>query len=189
MLKGCDMNHQPFEDWLFSEDPLPADDERELRDHLMDCDQCSELENAWMGVASLFNEVPNVAPAPGFANRWQATLEADRVADKAMRQRWQSLIFLVVIANGAAVALMLMGVQLFNTYGSVTEWVMSWVYKAATAMVLVNGFGNAFITISRTVPQLIPNEWWIAIVVTLGFSTIVWFVSMTKLSSLQRRAS
>jgi len=183
------MNHQPFENWLFSEEPLTADDERELRDHLMDCDQCSGLENAWLDVANMFAEVPEIEPAPGFINRWQAALEADRTADKAIRQRWQSLIFLVVIANCAAVALALMGVQLFNTYGSVTEWVMSWIYKAATAMVLLNGFGNAFVTISRTVPQLIPNGWWAAIAVTLGFSTIVWFVSMMKLSSLPRRTS
>ena len=96
---------------------------------------------------------------------------------------------MVVIANCAAVALALMGVQLFNTYDSVTEWVMSWIYKVATVMVLVNGFGNAFVTISRTIPQLIPNGWWAAIAITLGLSTIVWFFSMTKLSSLQRRTS
>ena len=183
------MNHQPFENWLFSEEHLPADDERQLKDHLMDCDQCSGLENAWIGVERLFAEVTDIEPAPGFINRWQATLEADRAAKKAVSQRWQSLIFLVVIANFAAIALALLGIQLFNTYGSVTEWVMSWVYKAATTMVLVNGFGNAFITISRTIPPLIPNSWWASIAVLLGFSTIVWFVSMAKLSSLQRRTS
>ena len=80
------MKHQPFENWLFSEEPLPADDGRELEDHLMDCDQCSGLENAWMDIASLFAEVPDVEPAPGFINRWQATLEADRAAEKAQRQ-------------------------------------------------------------------------------------------------------
>jgi hypothetical protein len=183
------MNHQLFEDWLFSEEPLPADDERELRDHLMDCEQCSGLENAWLDVERLFVEATDIEPAPGFINRWQATLEADRAVEKTVRQRWQSLIFMVVIANFATVALVLMGVQLFNTYGSVTEWVMSWIYKAATVMVLINGFGNAFVTISRTIPQLVPNGWWVAIAITLGLSTIVWFVSMTKLSSLQRRTS
>jgi hypothetical protein len=183
------MNHQPFENWLFSEEPLPADDERELRGHLTDCDQCSGLENAWMDVDRLFAEVTEVEPAPGFINRWQATLEANRMAEKAIRQRWQSLIFLVAIANFAVIALALVGIQLFNTYSSLTEWVMSWVYKAATMIVLVNGFGNAFVTISRTIPQLIPTGWWAAIAVTLGFSTIVWIVSVTKLSSLQRRTS
>ena len=183
------MNHQPFENWLFSEEPLPADDERELRAHLMDCDQCSGLKNAWMDVEYLFAEVNEIEPAPGFINRWQATLDANQAAEKALRQRWQSLIFLVVIANFALIALALVGVQLFNTYGSVTEWVVSWIYRAATVMVMVNGFGNALITISRTIPQLIPNGWWAAIVVILGFSTIVWFFSLMKLSSLPRRTS
>ena len=58
------MNHQPFENWLLSEDPLPEDDERALRDHLADCDQCNELEDAWLNVSNLFTDVPAVGPAP-----------------------------------------------------------------------------------------------------------------------------
>lgn len=183
------MNHQPFDNWLLSEEPLPEDDELALREHLIDCGQCRELEDAWLDVAELFADVPEAAPAPGFVNRWQATLEADQDAIKAMQQRWQSWILLVLIANGAALALVLMGVQLFNTYDSVTDWVLSWVYKAATAMVLANGFRNAFVTLFRTVPQLIPNEWWIGIAVTLSLSTLIWIVSLIKLSSLPRRTS
>jgi hypothetical protein len=183
------MNHQPFENWLLSEDPLPEDDERALLDHLVDCDQCSELEDAWLNIANLFAEVPDVEPAPGFVNRWQATFEADQAAIKVMRQRWQSWIVLVLIANGAALALLLMGVQLFNTYGSFSELVLSWVYKIATAMVLANGFQNAFITLFRTIPQLVPIGWWVGIAMTLSVSTLVWIVSMTKLSSLPRRTS
>ena len=183
------MNHQPFENWLLSEDPLPEEDERALRDHLVDCDHCNELEDAWLNVANLFADVPAVGPHPGFVNRWQATLEADKAAVKAMRQRWQSWILLVLIANGAAVVLLSMGVQLFRTYDSVTDWILSWVYKAATAMVLASGFRNAFVTLFRTVPQLIPTGWWIAIAATLTISTVVWIVSMSKLSSLPRRTS
>lgn len=183
------MNHQLFENWLLSEDPLPEDDARALRDHIMDCDQCSELEDAWLDVASLFAEVPEVEPAPGFVNRWQTTLATEKAAARVMRQRWQSWILLVVIANAAAVTLLLMGIELFQTYASVTDWVLSWVYKAATAMVLANGFGNAFVTIVRTIPQLIPTSWWVAIVITLSASTMVWIASMKKLSSLPRRTS
>ena len=183
------MKHQPFENWLFSEDPLPEDDGRALRNHLLDCEQCADLEDSWLDVVSLFAEVPDVEPALGFVNRWQATLEADQAEAKVMRQRWQSWIFLVLIANGAVFALVLMGVQLFQIYDSVTDWVLSWVYKAPTAMVLANGFSNAFITLFRTVPQIIPTGWWIAIATTLSFSTIIWIASMTKLSSLPRRNS
>ena len=183
------MNHQPFDNWLLSEEPLPEDDNRALREHLSDCDQCRELEDAWINVANLFTEVPEVEPAPGFVNRWQATLEADQAAVRVMRQRWQSWIVLVLIANGAAMALLFMGVQLFNTYNSFGDWVLSLVYKMATAMVLANGFRNAFATLFRTIPQLIPTGWWIGIVITLSLSTLLWIVSMTKLASLPRRTS
>ena len=181
------MNHQPFENWLLSEEPLPEDDEIALRDHLVNCDQCTELEDAWLDVANLFVDIPDVEPAPGFVNRWQATLETDQAAAKAVRQRWQSWILLVLIANGAALALIMMGVQLFRTYDFVTDWVLSWVYKVAAALVLANGFQNAFVTLFRTVPQLIPTGWWVGIAITLCVTTLLWIVSMTKLTSLPRR--
>jgi hypothetical protein len=183
------MNHQPFENWLFSEDPLSEEDERTLQDHLIDCDQCNSLEESWMEVASLFSEVPAVEPMPGFINRWQANLEADRAAIKAMQQRWQSWIVLVLIANGAALAFLLMGVQLFRTYDSFTDLALSWVYRAATAMVVANGFQNAFQTLFRTIPALIPTGWWIGIAIALSVSTLLWIVSMAKLTSLPRRTS
>lgn len=181
------MNHQPFEKWLLSEEPLSEENERALHEHLLNCDQCRVAENAWMEVANLFVEVPEMKPAPGFVNRWQAALEFDQVTEKVKRQRWQSLIFLIVIANGAALALILMGFQLFNTYGSMTDWVLSWVYRAASAMVIANGFRHAFATLFRTIPQLIPMQWWIGIAITLCISTVFWIASMMKLSSLPRR--
>jgi hypothetical protein len=183
------MKHQPFDNWLLSEEPIPEEDQRALRKHLQDCDQCQELEDAWLDVANLFAEVPDAEPTPGFVNRWQATLAADQAAMKAMRQRWQSWIVLVLIANGAAFALLLMGVQLFNTYGSFSDWILSWVYRAATAMVLANGFRNAIFTLIRTIPQLIPPELWLGIAITLCVSTVMWIAAMTKLSSLPRRTS
>ena len=183
------MNHQPFENWLLSEEPLPEDDERALREHLADCDRCNGIEDAWLDVVSLFAEVPEVEPAPGFVNRWQANLEAERAAAKAMRQRWQSWIVLVLIANGAALALILTGVQLFRTYTSLSDFVLSWVYRAATLMVVANGFQNAFMTLIRTIPGLIPTAWWIGIALTLSVSTLLWIVSMAKLTSLPRRTS
>ncbi|HBX69652.1 MAG TPA: hypothetical protein DEH25_09805 [Chloroflexi bacterium] len=183
------MNHQPFENWLFSEEPLPENDERTLRNHLADCEQCSSLEDAWLDVANLFETVPEVDPAPGFVNRWQITLEADRVAAKAARQRWQSWILLVLIANGAALALVLTGVQLFRTYGSFSEFVLSWVYRAATLVVIASGIQNVFVTLARTLPILVPTSWWVGIVITLSMSTLLWIVSMAKLTSLPRRTS
>jgi predicted anti-sigma-YlaC factor YlaD len=183
------MNHQPFENWLLSEEPLPEENKHVLHEHLAACEQCRGLEDAWLDVANLFTEVPDIEPAPGFVNRWQTHLETERAATRAMRQRWQSWIVLVLIANGAAVAMLLLGVQLFNTYDSVTDFVLSWVYKAASALVLVNGFQSAFLTLFRTIPGLIPTSWWVGIAVILSVSTLFWIVSMNKLTSLPRRTT
>jgi hypothetical protein len=183
------MNHQPFEKWLLSEEPLPKEDERLLREHLLECKQCNQIENAWSEVASLFSDVPETKPSPGFVNRWQQTLEIAQVADRHKQYRWQSLIFLVAIANGAVIALFLMFLQLYNTYGSFTNWAMSWVYRAASGVVLINGIRNALTTLVRTVPQLIPPTWWIGITIFLFFSTLFWIGSMVKLSKLSRRIS
>jgi hypothetical protein len=181
------MNHQPFENWLLSEEPLSDENEEALQAHLTDCEQCKTIQDAWLDVANLFTDVPDVGPESGFVNRWQANLETDRAATRTMQQRWQSWILLVLIANGAAVALVLMGVQLFRTYDSMTDLILSWVYRAATAMVVANGFQNAFMTLFRTIPNLIPTSWWIGIAITLSVSTLLWIVSMTKLTSLPRR--
>jgi anti-sigma factor RsiW len=183
------MNHQPFENWLLSEEPLPEENQDALQAHLADCEQCHTLQEAWLDIATLFAEIPDIGPEPGFVNRWQANLEADRTTERAMRQRWQSWIFLVVIANGASLALILMGLQLSRTYDSMTDLILSWVYRAATIMVMASGFQNVMATLSRTIPNLIPASWWIGIAITLSVSTLLWIVSMTKLTSLPRRTS
>ena len=183
------MKHQPFDQWLLSEEPISKDDELLLRNHLEVCDQCSELENAWLDISNIIHEMPDVEPEPGFVNRWQTTLEADHSANKAMRQRWQSWIVLVFIANGAALALFFVGLQLINTYGSVSDWILSWVYRVATVVLLASGLQNALLTLFRTVPQLIPTGWWFGITAILSISTIIWIISMSRLSALPRRIS
>ena len=37
------MNHQPFENWLLDEEPLTAQQQRDLQNHLRDCTICSGL--------------------------------------------------------------------------------------------------------------------------------------------------
>ena len=183
------MNHQPFENWLFSEEPLPENDERALRNHLADCEQCSSLEDAWLDVANLFETVPEVDPAPGFVNRWQSVLEADRAAARQTRQRWQSWIMLILVANGALITLVLLGIQVFRTYTSLTDFLLSWVYRLAVMFTLANGLQNVFSTLLRTIPALIPASWWATAAILLGISTLIWVVSMRKLTSLPRRTS
>ena len=84
------MNHQPFENWLLSEDTLSPENASALRGHLETCDHCRELQAAWTDVSNLFQDVPDIEPAPGFVNRWQTRLEVERQVELSVRHRWQS---------------------------------------------------------------------------------------------------
>jgi hypothetical protein len=66
------MNHQPFRDWLLSDDELQPDQAQQLHEHLSSCESCKQIEASWLDVESVIEKTPQVAPSPGFTKRWQA---------------------------------------------------------------------------------------------------------------------
>jgi len=60
------MDHQPFETWLVSEEPLTPEQQSSLQAHLQDCPRCQNLERTWNQVETLLGERPVVQPAIGF---------------------------------------------------------------------------------------------------------------------------
>jgi hypothetical protein len=81
------MNHQPFEEWLLSKEPLAQGQEADLRQHLQECPSCANLTTAWQAVAYEIKQTAQAAPAPGFSQRWQARL-AEKHAQKQRRLAW-----------------------------------------------------------------------------------------------------
>jgi uncharacterized membrane protein YhaH (DUF805 family) len=81
------MNHQPFEDWLLSKEPLAQEQEADLRQHLQDCPSCANLATAWQAVEHEIKQTAQAAPAPGFSERWQARLVEKRT-QKQRRLAW-----------------------------------------------------------------------------------------------------
>jgi hypothetical protein len=183
------MNHQPFENWLLSDEPLQEQDSFALAEHLENCSECGNLQDAWENVVNLMTDTPDLAPQPGFVSRWQTALESERQAVRAARERWQSWILAIFIANGAALTLILLGIQVFQTYESFTDLVLSWVYRAAVVVTLASGLQNVFSTLIRTIPGVIPASWLTSAVVVLSISAVVWIISLKKLSSLPRRTT
>ena len=64
------MNHQPFEDWLFSGESLESQQEQALQDHLNQCEQCQAISIALDQVNEVFISSPSPEPAEGFTQRW-----------------------------------------------------------------------------------------------------------------------
>ena len=159
------MNHLPFETWLLSEEPLSEEDSQTLKDHLQECEQCHQLQEAWSGVEVLFAEVPSLEPQLGFVNRWQERLESSRLMEHFFRLRWQSCFLLIGIANAAAFTLVLLGLQFSNTYESIMEYLLTWVYRGAVALTLFNGVQEVIFALFRTIPSAIPIGGWIILLV------------------------
>ena len=98
------MNHQPFEDWLLSDQSLDVEQETSLRQHLTDCPKCTTLSQALQSVEQEMARAPQLSPAPGFAGRWQARL-AEKRAQKQRRLVWWAIGINLSAALGIFLAL------------------------------------------------------------------------------------
>ncbi len=84
------MSHQPFEAWMLGEEAVSEEQGAQLREHLASCDSCRALSSAWAEVRGVLETAPTVAPAPGFADRWQVRMAEGR--QRASRaQAWAVL--------------------------------------------------------------------------------------------------
>lgn len=181
------MNHQPFENWLLSEDALDPEDALALEAHLTACDHCRELQHAWSGVTGLFREVPDVAPAPGFVNRFQEHLAVEKQVETSARHRWQSMILLILIGNVIAGLVLLLATQFLSTYESPLSLLLSGVYRLAGFVSTVNMIQNILLTLYRTITSVLPAGIWALLGIGLVGSVATWVISMTSLAVLHRR--
>src|SRR3989304_8143268 len=70
LRKGGSMNQQPFEDWLFSDEPLSAAEEKEMQIFLESNPREARLEAAGRSLRPALTSPEMVAPEAGFSQRW-----------------------------------------------------------------------------------------------------------------------
>lgn len=75
------MNHQPFETWLLKEQSLNPEEQRALQTHMRECSHCTALAEVNLALKS----VKMAAPSAGFAQRFTARLETQRMAERRNR--------------------------------------------------------------------------------------------------------
>jgi anti-sigma factor RsiW len=92
------MKHEPYEDWIFGDDPLTEDAQTALKAHLRECDECFAQYQNWTRVEHLLRQEPVAKPAAGFAARW----EEHQLAEQRRREVRQSIGMLAFSAVGAA---------------------------------------------------------------------------------------
>jgi hypothetical protein len=175
------MNHQPFRDWLLSEDALSAEHARSLQDHLAGCESCSQIVSAWKEVETVIQMAPQVGPVAGFTGRWQAHL-AEFEHHRQKRQGWVSIGITAFVAIALLTILVYQTWQVFQDPGPI---IAVWLDQ------LVSLVSNYFIL--RTI--FTSSTWLQPVYILFGsfllvgmicFMSVLWMTAYKKIIILRR---
>ncbi len=176
------MNHQPFEEWLLSDESLSPEEEQALQAHLETCEECPQLSTAWQEVRAEIQRMPEVSPAPGFSQRWQVRLEAERI-----RQQRRLTWLLMSICGIGAVALALFGVyQRYGHFPSPIELASGLMFGLTSGAATAEHVGTFLTALFQSVPLVVPLVLWVLVTTTLFIWTLIWIISVWRLPIIKR---
>jgi hypothetical protein len=107
------MSHQPFESWLLDETNPSPEQEAALQAHLETCPECRQIHAGWLAARETLQFSRMARPAPGFSQRFTASL-AERRARQAHRRQIRNLILgltLGVFASAGLLAVLIFAVD------------------------------------------------------------------------------
>jgi hypothetical protein len=174
-------NHQPFRDWLFTEEPLSPANALLLQEHLRTCEACQKQRLAWNSVQHLLQSSGQVAPQAGFTTRWQSRLSAQRLK-KQHRIAWG----LFVAASGSAlIILAVLGWLAMDLVSTPQNLLLIFFMRLAGLVTLVNSIGD-YLSVVRV---LIPSLPVVGLVFFTGFTcmiSVLWLATFKRLSMVRR---
>lgn len=170
-------NHQPFEDWIFSQDAISREDKLRLRDHLQYCPDCQRLSGAMQEVEFSLKAALELSPPTGFSNRWLGRLAEHRLR----QQRVQTISFFLISFATAAGLTILFAILLQPAIRTPYPYLLAVAYQLASILIYMNRFASAGITVYRTVFKLIPPVVWISLAIGLAASAVIWIAALRKL--------
>jgi hypothetical protein len=166
------MKHQPFEEWLLNETPLTPEQKRELDLHVRSCAYCSAL----METGVVLRSVKMVAPADGFAARFQARLAERRLADRR-RRVWGAILFLL---GGLSVLAWLAGPSILRFLSSPEVWIatlVEWGIFLVTTFQAMSQAGEVFLNI---LPGFVPPFAWMILASAFAGISLIWSISIWR---------
>jgi len=179
------MNHQPFEEWLVADEPLTGEQALELREHLLNCPRCCELEANWAGVQKLFQVSEQIAPAPGFATRWQSRQQAQQLQALNRRHHRQPWLLFVINFIIAAALLFLLGLQLWRTFDSPQQLLLVKAFILSIVLTIVN-ISQDILTALIQVTTRFPVMLWVFLLGFSGFLGSLWITVGRQIASTRR---
>ena len=170
------MNHQPFENMIFSEEKTAAE-QVELQQHLAHCETCSTLSQSLNTFEALVNTAGMHQPATGFLNRWQQNL-ADRQSNEQSLMVRRFFLFLGV-ANVATFILIAVFTLLT---GSPVKWFVNTFIQISHSIMWVNIFIDAAKTFLSNIPLYFPLIGLISAGLILLVIVVAWILMVWRLA-------
>ncbi|KPL76002.1 hypothetical protein ADN00_11600 [Ornatilinea apprima] len=172
------MNHQPFEKWIFEEDDLTPKELELFSEHLEECNECTGLRASLHQVEQRLRVAPILAPSPGFADRWKASL-AERTAREQQRQVRK---FLTTLFLSGGLLFVLIFSQLLLT-SSPTDWLITGIQFTTLSVLRFNQLPQVIMTFLQILPPAIPIVVWVFATVTFSLLGILWAGTIWRLST------
>jgi hypothetical protein len=174
------MNHRPFEDWLLNDERLTPEQNRNLQTHLRECRSCTALAEVNLALRS----ARGMAPAPGFAARFQSRLAAQR----ALQRRRMAVGATVLTVGGLAILSLLLWPFLVAVIQNPTDLLVSWALTFAAASGWVEALVQAGAVIARVVPSFVPPYVWMILFSAVSGLVLLWGVSLWRFTRIPNHA-
>jgi anti-sigma factor RsiW len=175
------VTHQPYERWLLGDEPLSSAERAELENHLVGCQACRELWQAWAAVESALQATLDVEPTPGFTARWRQVQIRRSVSDSRRQRRAGALALAggLSVAALIAVGLLRQGVQALFTPATLATRQLEIVLILARHLRLL---GDLALTGAQALAGVIPLEVWLTVLVIGATAVALWFLALYRLA-------
>jgi hypothetical protein len=175
------MNHQPFRNWLLSEEDLSADQIQSLQVHLTACESCALIKSSGKELDVLFKNAPEVGPAAGFTQRWQSHL-----VEYQSYNQWQRGWFTIGATGLIAVVLLTVLVtQVWELIQAPGPYMLVWLDRLISVISIYILLKGAVGSISWSTPFFT----FIGIFFLVGivsFMSVLWLAAYKKFSLARR---
>lgn len=175
------LNHQPFRDWLFSEEPLDPQDALQLQEHLRTCEECQCQRLAWNEAQHLIQNTGQISPTPGFVNRWQERLAVQRL-QKQHKLAW---VFFFMAAGLAAMSLAILGWQVMETLRAPQNLMLILFLRVASFVTLLNSVGD-YLSVFRAMVPGLPVVGLVFFTGFISMISVLWLATYKRLSAVRR---
>jgi hypothetical protein len=179
------MNHQPYRDWLLSDEQLTERETLALQDHLRSCESCNQISFAWKEIELEFKRTPLVDPAAGFTQRWQAHLDDYQACRQARRQTRSGWLTIAATSTVVITLFIVFAMQVWSLIQAPDAFLAMWLNRLVGVISLCYTVENFIGLNSRYIP-LYTIVGMVFLMGTISFMSVLWLATYRKFSLARR---